>query len=148
MLDEAGDAVGEAVLVALVVELDVEVVARPGLEDEVADAYLIGDIALDHCQCLRVLCVLLGDFVLHRLLLHHVLLLGLVLLVHLLHPHRVNRIEIDHLLGLQLPSLVRFLLRLLGGVGVVVFGLPLGHSLGVQQLNYAIDSVQLHNFKL
>lgn len=41
VFDEAGDAVGEAVLVSSVADLDIQVVAGPVLEDEVPDAYPI-----------------------------------------------------------------------------------------------------------
>ena len=144
MLDKAGDAVGEAVLIALVVEFDVEVVAGPALEDEVPDADLIGDVALRQDQLCLFACFLL-DLLLEGLLLELVLLLRFVLLVHLLQPHRVNSVEVRHFLGLQRLRfflVAQFSLTLFP---VAAFDLSLGHAFAVEQLDDAIDSFQLHS---
>jgi hypothetical protein len=77
------------------------VAARPILEDEVADAYLLIQLAsLADVQQFIILRLLL-QFVLQFFLLVQVLLLGLVLPLHLLHPSSVQFVKIGKLLQMH-----------------------------------------------
>lgn len=96
MLYQTRYSVGEAVFVAAITELDIEVIARPILEDKIADAN--GRKGLFALHELISKWLLLLQLLLQLALLVEVLLLGLILLVHLLQTRRVELVKVRELL--------------------------------------------------
>ena len=124
--------------------------ASPIFEDQEADIDLVDNITPSDVDQLVRCCHFLLYFFLHQLLLFQMLLLGLILLLHLLHPLGIELVKIGqilkmiHLFGRQLtqrlPSVLLLFLLLL----FLLLLLLLANVLSIEQLNQVIKVIQLH----